>query len=102
MKAYVLVHSEWGVFLGHCLGLYFWSKIDSVGQPACVAFESEREGLSFMVRLHENSDPPPGSNKMELKVVEILQPGYATIAECVAASVEGWLDEDTPTAGSLQ
>jgi hypothetical protein len=42
-KRYLLVHNTLGVYLGHCMGLGFWSKLDAAGQTEAVTFESPRQ-----------------------------------------------------------
>jgi hypothetical protein len=93
---YVIVTPEWGIYLGCCLGLGFWSKLDPVGQPAAVTFPTQQAAEAHMdawecarppgYRLH----PIPGDSE------------YATIAECVQVGLEGWIDEATPTEGPMQ
>lgn len=39
---FVVTHPEYGVFVGCCI-LCFWSKIDSVGQPAACTFATKED-----------------------------------------------------------
>lgn len=60
---YVIVHDEYGVFLGcglGCgLGLAFWTKIDSVGQPVACTFATEddaHQALDILVAQEDIND----------------------------------------------
>jgi len=35
----VLYNEEMGIYLGSCMGMGFWTKLDSVGQDAVVVFD---------------------------------------------------------------
>lgn len=48
---YVIVHDEFGVFVGCCLGLAFWTKIDSVGQPVACTFATEDDAHQFLDKI---------------------------------------------------
>ncbi len=88
-KQYVLTHEEMGIFLGMALGMGFWSKIDPVGQPSACAFDTKDEALYFAKETHPRSF-------QEIKAVEVdtgSDPGYVTIAECVAAGLPEWKPE---------
>jgi len=89
----VITHAEMGIYLGSCMGLGFWSKLDPVGQPSAVTFpsiEAAREHMAFWER------------ETPLEVVfRSVTPDdgfYASIAACVAAGLDGWVDETTPVA----
>lgn len=93
----VIVHPDLGVYLGSCLGLGFWSKMDPVGQPAAVTFPSAEVASSFIA----GSLDPAWRN--DLTVVEVMadSDGYASIESCVRAGLEGWCDAQTPVANAL-
>ena len=90
---YLIVHPQYGVYLGSAQGRGYWSKVDSVGQPAAVTFPSRQEALDYMASWPVS--PPPG---VDLLPVVSDGPGYATIAACVRAGAPAWLDALTPTA----
>jgi len=46
--AVLITNSELGIYLGNCLGLGFWSKLDPVGQPSAVTFDSEDEARNHV------------------------------------------------------
>lgn len=101
MKQYVLAHPDWGVFLGVALGLGFFSLEDSVGQTEAVAFVSEEEAQQMkavILAVNDNDD----HRKIEIKSIECSVLRSASIAECMAAGLPGWLSPDTPTCGGVQ
>ena len=93
--AYLIVHPHYGVYLGSRMGRGYWSKVDSVGQPAAVTFSSREDALDYMASWAV--PPPPG---VDLLPVAGDGPGYATIAACVRAGAPGWLDAFSPTVNS--
>jgi hypothetical protein len=94
--SFVICHPEMGVFLGVCLGLAFWSKLDSVGQDHAPAFDSEAQAEVFMAGW--DNGRPQG-----VTLVPVLpdKDGYASVATCVAAGLPGWLDEQMPVANDI-
>lgn len=78
------------------MGMGFWSKLDPVGQPSAVTFPTEKEAEDYMASW-ENGRP----NNAELVPVTADQDGYASIAACVSAGLEGWIDELIPSANTL-
>lgn len=94
--AVVVYHERDGVFLGSCMGLGFWSKIDAVGQLAAVTFPSVEAAEVYMATWE--SGRPTGVRFVE---VEADAEGYADVAACVRAGLPGWLDEDTPVTNAL-
>lgn len=92
-SAFVITHPEWGIYLGMCMGLGFWSKMDPVGQSAACTFESIEQAREFMATW-DNGEPAGVS----FAPVVPDDGTFATIAACVAAGLEGWVDEYTPVA----
>ncbi len=83
----IIVHKEYGVYLGAALGFGFWSKLDPVGQPAAIAFAGEH--LARKVAETEL--------KLQLKSFTILpveipkkEVSYASMEICVGVGVEKW------------
>ncbi|WP_234053704.1 MULTISPECIES: hypothetical protein [unclassified Xanthobacter] len=56
-RQFVITHPEWGVYLGNCLGLGFWTLVDSAGQPAAVLFGSEAQAEAHIRSWDQNNDP---------------------------------------------
>lgn len=96
MNKLVIYTEDEGVYLGSCLGLGFWSKLDPVGQQSAVTFENAEE-----VAIHIQNWPD--DQKVKLRLVEVIPDldGYASIQAIVHAGLPGWLDEVTPIANNL-
>ena len=88
----VIFHPEDGVFLGECLGLGFWSNLDSAGQPGAVAFDNEKKAEEFMASW--TGGRPDGVSLVEVSSKD----GFASLADCLAAGLPGWLNENTAAA----
>lgn len=82
---YVAYSHTLGVFLGQCLGLGFWSKLDSAGQDSAVTFATPTEFLDWAKTWN---DPPPADTV--IRAVECADPQFATSAECEQAGLPGW------------
>lgn len=94
--AYVITHIESGVYLGSFWGMGFWSKLDPVGQPAAITFSTAQEAEDHMSMW---DDGKPEGITLHLVIPDNGE--YASIAACVTAGLEGWIDEVTPVANSL-
>jgi hypothetical protein len=94
--AYVMYHEEHGVFLGICLGLAFWSKLDPVGQPAAATFDSPADALKFC----ESWGGGAPANVRYVEVDADVGGTHASIASCVRSGLPGWIDEETPVENS--
>lgn len=53
----VITHPEMGVYVGHCLGLGFWTLLDSAGQPSATTFDNELDAREHIASWDENNDP---------------------------------------------
>ena len=53
---YAIHHPEEGFYLGCCLGLGFWSKLDPVGQPSAATFIAVEEAKDHVRLWEENPD----------------------------------------------
>lgn len=80
----LIFHPEMGVYLGNCLGLGFWSKLDPGGQDAAVTFESAEEAIN-----HAASWDDLVLN-LKFASVKTCARNYATILEIEAAGLSGW------------
>lgn len=83
--AFVIVHPEMGVYLGSWIGLGFWSKLDPVGQPSAVTFETSAEAEDHMATW--DSGRPESA---ALVPVEADEGRYASIQACVKAGIDPW------------
>jgi hypothetical protein len=87
-KGFVIIHPEWGVFIGNCLGFAFWSRLDPVDQPAAVAFPTEAEAAEHARFLREGAT---AFGFVELPVTQ--DPNgelYASREACGAAGLPVW------------
>lgn len=87
-KRCVLYSEEIGVYLGSCMGMGFWSKLDPAGQDSACCFDSSDEVKQFIQLCLEMDITVP----KDARTVDVLteHPDYATIQECVAAGLPGW------------
>lgn len=91
----VVIHSdELGVFLGECMGLGFWSKLDAVDQDSAVAFSSPAAAQEFM----SSGDWPADATFIE---VDVEEHGYATMEACIRAGIAPWLTTESATANHV-
>lgn len=86
--AVVIVSPEDGIYIGSCLGMGFWTKIDPVGQPSVVTFGSIPEAEGHMATW-ECGRPE------NISFHEVIPDAgvYASIQACVHAGLPGWLDD---------
>jgi len=92
-RAYVIVHPEWGIFLGAALGLAFFSKVETAGQDAAPTFPT-REAAETQVKSWEPYDPEyERITYHEIIVTDIR--GYASIQDCTNAGLPAWKPEAT-------
>ena len=94
--AIVITSPEMGIYLGNCMGMGFWSKLDAVDQPSAVTFVSKEDAIDFMKTW--DSGIPEG---VDFKEVVSDDGQFASIAACVAAGLEPWLITDSPVANEI-
>lgn len=83
----VIVHPEWGIFVGVSLGLAFWSALDSVGQEQVPVMTADQAVL-LLASWH---DLPGGyRDAMKFYPVRTAHAQYATIEELDAAGLSQW------------
>lgn len=84
---FVLYSPEAGVYLGNCMGLGFWSKLDAAGQTMACTFPTEQDAAEHVA----SWDEPPAF-VLETKPVQVADAsGYATVSEVEAAGMPGWM-----------
>lgn len=100
MRRFVLTHPDMGVYLGCMMGLGFWSKMDPAGQDTAVGFPTRDLALEHAAQWDET---PQGLSTHPVEAT-IQQDGlwYASVADCVAAGLDGWIHADTPVVGGMQ
>ncbi|CAG9184488.1 hypothetical protein [Cupriavidus pampae] len=75
-----------GVFLGECLGVAFWSNLETADQPSAAAFPSVTHALQFM----STWQTPPPSDIQYVWVEPDVGGTHASIAACVRAGLPAW------------
>jgi hypothetical protein len=78
-----------GVYLGQCMGLGFWSKLDFAGQEEACTWKNAEDFQEFS----ENWITPPPEDLRFLGVN--TDKHYATHDECVMAGADPWLSPST-------
>lgn len=81
--AFVITHPEMGIYVGNSMGLGFWTKLDSVGQPEVVTFNHVDDAKQHIASWDSGNDPA------EYGFAEVEAAGhYATIPALLAAGLE--------------
>jgi hypothetical protein len=86
MNKHFVIHSnELGVYLGSCMGMGFWSKLDPAGQCEACTFENELQANEYMATW--DTQPPKDT---KLIPIETKHEQYATLAECMMVGIDHW------------
>jgi hypothetical protein len=88
MSSIVITHPTEGIYLGNCMGLGFWSMLDSVGQTHACTFESEPQAREHVSSWDNNNDPDGYSYQ-----AVATDKTYATIPQLIAAGLENLLGD---------
>ena len=90
----VIYQKEMGVYLGSCMGMGFWSKLDAVDQSHACTFHDAEEARRFM----ESWETRPA----DVEFVEVVpdEGTYASIAACVRAGLPAWLAPESATVNA--
>ena len=94
-KKFVIYDPEWGVYLGNCMGLGFWSNLDSVGQEYACVFDSIDQAMNHVHSWDSTKDDPARMLSIEYREVDVANPQYASIAEIERAGMPPWLPDFT-------
>jgi hypothetical protein len=99
-RGYVLSHTEMGVFLGECLGLGFWSKLDPVGQDSAATFEFVAEAHN-LIALHVERSTDLRSQDFAITEVAVDNGAWASMSEVVRVGLPAWnpLGDDVADSG---
>jgi hypothetical protein len=86
-RKYVLTHPEWGIYLGHALGLGFWTLLDVVGQEQACVFDTVEQARKHIASWdHQPKEPPV------VRSVVVASAHWATVRELRAANLpEAWI-----------
>lgn len=86
---WVIYNEEWGVYLGSCIGLGFWSKMNPVGQTHCACFTDPDSAASLISEWHCQS------TDYRIIQVQVKDPNKgASVAECVEAGLPAWSPDE--------
>jgi hypothetical protein len=80
---YVLVHPDFGVYVGNAFGLGFWSRLDWVGQETVTTFTTVEDAREHVKTWDANNDP----DDYTCVACECQPDGYATKDQLLAAGV---------------
>lgn len=87
---YVITRPEWGIYLGHAMGMGFWTLLDPIGQDYATTFAT-KTAASLHIR---SWDANATLSLYKLKPVQVsASHGYATIAELRDAGLERLLGD---------
>lgn len=83
----VIIHPEWGIFVGISMGLAFWSAMDCVGQDCVPVMPDEAEARAFI----DAWDGNDVTDKTVFKFHPVqAAKQWATIEELDAAGLSEW------------
>lgn len=80
----VIVSKSLGVYLGSCMGMGFWSKLDSVGQPSAITFCDDGEASAHIATWDE------APCDYDFVSVEADDGVYASADACERAGLGNW------------
>lgn len=83
----VITHPEMGIYLGNCLGLGFWTLLDTAGQSRAVIFESGHQAREHVVSWVSHNDP----EQYGFHEVKCANEFFATVEELKLAGLAGLL-----------
>ncbi len=89
MRTYAVVHPQEGVYLGHALGLGFFSLLDSVGQTQAVVFPSRQAARDHVASWDSSNNP----DDYRYVALSTASPEFATIVELKEAGLAGMLGD---------
>ncbi len=84
VKQFIIVHDVDGIFVGHAMGLAFYSNLNCGGQWSVPTFESEEQCAAF---ISDTGDFPLEMFKVIPVEVSDKEPGYAYPDELDAAGL---------------
>ena len=79
-----ITHPEHGIFVGHALGLAFWSNQETAGQTMVALFENVEQAKDFVLLFKEDT----GFAGYGFPEVESEDEFGATVDELIAAGLE--------------
>lgn len=89
MSRVILWSPTMGVYLGHAMGLGFWSKMENLDLKEAITFPDDMAAMD-----HKKCWPSEYPDVVTKPVEDANNDGYASMEECVAAGVEPWSDDE--------
>jgi len=88
--AYVITCEELGIYLGNAMGMGFWTRIDTCGQPCAVAFVTKADAQAH-VRSWLDNNHPDSYRYVECEADLMGDFLFASIAQLKAAGLASQL-----------
>ncbi len=82
-----ITHPEYGIFVGHAMGLCFWSQLDTVGQNHVALFKDTDEAKDFVMLFGEDT----GWKGYDFHEIETIEEFCASVDELRDAGLEDLL-----------
>lgn len=82
-QRYILTHPEYGIYIGNCMGLGLWSRMDNGGQDCVCSFDSAQTVLEYVGSWRAPFNDPAA---YIVKPVE-CEGGWVTVPELKAAGL---------------
>jgi hypothetical protein len=92
-KAFVISHSEHGIFLGTFSGVPLWTKIDMINLDTVCAFESIMEAIEQTLSWSFEIE---GDLDYTLVDADRFGGKRSSISACIKAGLDGWLHNLIP------
>ncbi len=99
MKQWVLLSRTDGLFIGHGMGMIFFSKSEDAGQRTVVTFPTEESAIEFALEYMSACGP------LETAPVEAINMGQVSIPELIACGYRehlGLLLANIPQHSTIQ
>lgn len=87
-----ITHPEYGIFVGHAMGLCFWSQLESAGQDTVALFKDRDEAKEFVMMFGEDT----GLKGYDFHEIETSEEYCATVDELRGAGLEDLLGDLVP------
>lgn len=77
----VIIHPKFGVYLGNCLGLGFWTLLDTAGQSEAVTFENDADARDYIAGWDSNNSPD------DYSFVAVCSQRFASVSDLLEAGL---------------
>jgi len=96
---YAITHPEQGIYVGHAMGMAFWSLWDAAGQDCAVVFDTKEDARNHVMSWATHNDPD-AYGYAEVGVAPDAH--YATVADLRKAGLDALIGDlaiTVPTFG---